>query len=185
MEFRPPLLLLAVLVFHLRPASSAVPINGEDFIRKSCKASTYPDLCYSSLSPFGGQVQQDPGKLAGVAVSFCLSKVQVVKAYISSLSRKTTEPKLSASLKQCLENFDDAVDNIQKSVNRLKNGKSSGVIGDVQTWMSAALTDEDTCVDGFKNVPNGPVKKDVINRTAEVEKFNSIALAMINLYAHT
>ncbi|WCJ33583.1 Plant invertase/pectin methylesterase inhibitor superfamily protein [Euphorbia peplus] len=174
------LLLIAFLVFQLGQTTS---VAGEDFIRRCCRSSKYPDLCYSSLSHFAGQVGQDAGKLASVSTSFCLSKVQPLKAYISGL--KTTDPKLGQSLKQCMENFGEALDNIQKSEKRLKDAKSGIVISDVQTWMSAALTDLDTCVEGFKNVPDGPVKKDVVNRTSEVEKFNSIALALINVYAQT
>lgn len=34
-------------------------------------------------------------------------------------------------------------------------------LSNVQTWMSAALTNEDTCSDGFDDVEDGPLKKEV------------------------
>ncbi|KAJ4829360.1 hypothetical protein Tsubulata_024241 [Turnera subulata] len=56
-------------------------------------------------------------------------------------------------------------------------------MSNVQTWMSAALTDEETCTDGFEDVEDGSVKAEVCNRAAVVKKFTSNALALVNTYA--
>lgn len=52
-------------------------------------------------------------------------------------------------------------------------------MSNVQTWVSAALTNEDTCVDGFQDV-DGKVKSDVKRRITNVAKVTSNALCMIN-----
>lgn len=55
-------------------------------------------------------------------------------------------------------------------------------MSNVQTWMSAALTNEDTCTEGFKGVADGPVKMDVCERAAKVAEVTSNALALVNSY---
>lgn len=52
----------------------------------------------------------------------------------------------------------------------------------VQTWMSASLTAQVTCMDGFEDVPDGPVKSDVNSRVTSVKQVTSSALALVNSY---
>lgn len=57
-------------------------------------------------------------------------------------------------------------------------------MSNVQTWMSAALTDEETCTDGFEDVPNGPVKSDVSAKATGVKQVTSNALALVNSFVN-
>ncbi len=58
------------------------------------------------------------------------------------------------------------------------------MMNDIQTWVSAALTDEDTCTDGFaENAMNGNVKTTVRARVVNMAHMTSNALALINSYA--
>lgn len=52
-------------------------------------------------------------------------------------------------------------------------------MGNAKTWVSAALTNEYTCLDGFKEV-EGEVKLDVKKRISKVAKVTSNALFFIN-----
>uniref|UniRef100_A0A7N0UJX3 Pectinesterase inhibitor domain-containing protein n=1 Tax=Kalanchoe fedtschenkoi TaxID=63787 RepID=A0A7N0UJX3_KALFE len=47
----------------------------------------------------------------------------------------------------------------------------------VQTWMSAALTNQDTCSDGFEEVDEGPLKAEMGRRVELAKKLTSNALA--------
>lgn len=53
-------------------------------------------------------------------------------------------------------------------------------MSNVQTWLSAALTDEETCTDGFKDVKDEPRKDEVCARVDDVKKLTSNALALVN-----
>ncbi|VVA93676.1 unnamed protein product [Arabis nemorensis] len=58
------------------------------------------------------------------------------------------------------------------------------VISDVQTWVSTALTDDDTCMDGFGRART--VVKDLVRQhVVKVARLTSNALALINMYAST
>lgn len=202
MRTQRPTLLLFIFLLSLRLISAVGgynnpgnETNGTDFIRTSCGTTLYPDLCFSSLSHFAAAVGQDPAQLARAAVSVSLAKARHMAAYVSNVSRQAdygaaTNPRAAAALHDCFSNFDDAVDEIRGSLRQMRHldlrGSSESFrfqMSNVQTWMSAALTDQETCTDGFDDVAEGPVKTDVIGRATEVKKHTSNALALVNRYA--
>jgi len=72
-----------------------------------------------------------------------------------------------------------------KQMRQLGSGGESLLfqMSNVQTWMSAALTNEETCTDGFEDVADGDVKTDVSARVVKVKEVTSNALALVNSYA--
>ncbi|KAF8040183.1 hypothetical protein BT93_B2421 [Corymbia citriodora subsp. variegata] len=196
---------LALLLLHIVPIlAAASPDNGTDFIRASCSETLYPDVCYSSLSTYNGSIQQSPGQLARAAVAVSLASAQKMAAYLANLSRShADEPgaeaqSASAALRDCLTNMGDAVGEMRGSLKQMRQlgevGGSGGggasqegfrfQMSNVQTWMSAALTDEETCTDGFEDVPDGEMKSDVCDRAGELKKVTSNALALVNSYVN-
>lgn len=90
----------------------------------------------------------------------------------------------------CVEEIGDSVTSLQDSIRELDsiNYKDSAkfemVMSDVETWVSAALTNDDTCMDGFSLVKTAV--KDLVRRhVVEVARLTSNALALINMYAST
>ncbi|XVE85443.1 hypothetical protein DITRI_Ditri17bG0091500 [Diplodiscus trichospermus] len=195
------LLSLTFLFFSLLPTTalgsadydaSATATNHTDFIRTSCSATLYPDLCFTSLSGYSNAIQQDPARLARVAIGVSLSKARHLAVYVSNLSREAdygADPRASAALHDCFSNMGDAVEEIRGSLKQMRGVVAPGSesfrfqMGNVQTWMSAALTDEETCTDGFEDVAGGPMKTEVCERAEKVKKFTSNALALVNSYA--
>ncbi|KAJ8548420.1 hypothetical protein K7X08_032523 [Anisodus acutangulus] len=156
-------------------ATAPSPANNSDFIRSSCQTTQYPDTCYNSLSSYASVIQQDPARLALVAVTVSLEKAKLVAAYVSNLSREA-EPRTVAALHDCLSVFRDAADQMRDSLNQMRTLGGSGEslrfqMSNIQTWMSAALTNEETCTDGFEDVPDGPLKSDVSDRAAKVKEY--------------
>ncbi|GMI75198.1 hypothetical protein like AT1G14890 [Hibiscus trionum] len=172
--------------------ASAATITATDFIRTSCYATLYPDVCYSSLSRYANAVQQDPARLARAAIGVTLSKARNLAVYVSNISREddySADTRASAALHDCFSNMGDAVDEIRGSLKQMRQTVAPGSesfrfqMGNVQTWMSAALTEEETCTDGLEDVAEGPIKREVSKRAAKVKKLTSNALALVNIYA--
>ncbi|XP_028759046.1 pectinesterase inhibitor 11-like [Neltuma alba] len=198
-------LFLATASFHCLRQSGARTIlvdpttdsnpSAATFIRTNCNATLYPGLCYSSLSPYYNAIQQDSGKLARVAIALTLTKAHRMTSYLSGLSRDadySTNSRAASALRDCFTNLGDAVDEIRGSLKQMRQLAIMGAGGEqfrfqmsnVQTWMSAALTDEDTCTDGFEDVPEGAVKTDICDRMNYLKEFTSNALALVNSYAN-
>ncbi|WCJ33584.1 Plant invertase/pectin methylesterase inhibitor superfamily protein [Euphorbia peplus] len=193
-------LLITTFLFHLRPnpatasPSPTYPPTTSDYIRSSCGATLYPEICYTSLSTYATAIQQNPAKLARVAIGLSLSRARKTASYVSNLSRDAeygSDPRATAALHDCFSNFGDAVDEIHGSLKQMRQIGAAGAsteafrfqMSNVETWMSAALTDEDTCTDGFEDVADSAVKTEVCDRATEAKKFVSNALALVNSYA--
>lgn len=206
--------LLFTAVLHFRPPSAAAlldpysasfvasPTATEDteFIRNSCQTTMYPQLCYASLSGYASAVQQDTGRLARVAIGVSLKKAKRMAAYVNNLSRQAdygADHRAAAALHDCFSTLGDSVDQMRDSLQQMKqlgSGAGAGASGsaeelrfqlsNVQTWMSAAETNEDTCVDGFDDVAEGPLKSDVYDGIVKVKQVTSNALALVNAFAN-
>ncbi|XP_039145581.1 pectinesterase inhibitor 9-like [Dioscorea cayenensis subsp. rotundata] len=168
-----------------KPSTSAA-----NFILKSCNATGYPNLCVSSLSPSAAAINSNPFLLSGSAASIALSRLRATRSRISALANTTSTGRESAALRDCADTLGDAVDQTSKSakyLGKMAAGKGAGSgsiawrVSGVQTWMSAALTNEGTCGDGFDGVPMDSVVKKVVAMVAVVKMYSSNALALVNI----
>lgn len=186
---------LATLLFISRTISAVrftpqpTPTNDLDFIRSSCNATLYPDVCFTSLAGYASAVQDNPAKLAKLAIGVSLSRAKHTASYLSKLSRTAA----SAAVHDCVSNVGDAVEQMHGSLQQLRemNHHRQGApafrfqMSNVQTWMSAALTDEETCTDGVtEEMEDGDTKTAVCERVGDVKRFTSNALALVNTYAN-
>ncbi|XP_048428926.1 21 kDa protein-like [Pyrus x bretschneideri] len=180
-------------LFHPTPTVGS-PSNDTYFIRTSCGTTLYPDVCYTSLSRYASAVQNNPAHLAKVAIGVSLARARRLADYFSNISRQAdygADPRAPPALHDCLSTIGEAVDQIRDSLKQMRElgSTSSGSssfrfqMSNVQTWMSAALTYEETCTDGFYNVADGPLKTDVLKRVEDVKKVTSNALALVNRVA--
>ncbi|XP_051145245.1 21 kDa protein-like [Andrographis paniculata] len=178
------------------PSAAPAPAPGttaraSDYIRTSCETTLYPELCYRSLFGYANAVQKDPARLARVAVGVSLSRARHMADYLANISGAAEyggDGRASAAVHDCFSVFGDAVEQIRGSLKKMRRLNGTGEelrfqMSDVQTWMSAALTNEDTCTDGFEDVEDGPLKTDVCDRTVKVKEVTSNALALVNSYA--
>ncbi|KAJ7954293.1 21 kDa protein-like [Quillaja saponaria] len=171
--------------------SDPTETNATDFIRTSCATTLYPELCYSSLSRYANAVQNNPAQLARIAIAISLSKARQITSYVNNLTREAdygANSRAASALHDCFSTLGDAVDEMRGSIKQMNQLAAAGTgagsfrfqMSNVQTWMSAALTDEETCTDGFEDVSDGPLKTDVCDRVTNVKKFTSNALALVN-----
>ncbi|XP_010459004.1 PREDICTED: 21 kDa protein [Camelina sativa] len=191
--------LVAAILFISRTIS-AVPfppaqptIDDLDFIRTSCNATLYPDVCYTSLAGYASTVQDNPARLAKLAIGVSLSRAKYAASYLSKLSRRSAPAASSAAVHDCVSNVGDAMDQMRGSLRQLRemNHRRPGApafrfqMSNVQTWMSAALTDEETCTDGItEEMEDGETKTAICERVGDVKRFTSNALALVNTYAN-
>ncbi|KAJ9679033.1 hypothetical protein PVL29_021067 [Vitis rotundifolia] len=97
------------------------------------------------------------------------------------------KPREVAAMHDCVELLSDSVDQLRRAMGEMTQIKGSNfglMMNDIQTWVSAALTDEDTCTDGFAgNAMNGNLKTTVRARVVTMAHMTSNALGLINSYA--
>lgn len=183
------LILIISFSFYIN-SSLAIDYRAEkastEFIKTSCSTTTYPSLCFTSLSHHTSAIKTNPQLLAQTALSVALNHVVSTSAAMLKLSKAPgMKPKEVGPMNDCLEELTDSIDELKRSMGEMNqlNGspKYRLLISDIQTWVSAALTDENTCMDGFAGKA-GNTKNVVRGRIINVVHLTSNALALINSY---
>lgn len=176
--------------------------SATDFIRSRCGATLYPGLCYASLAGYSSAVQQNPAQLARLSANVTLSSIASLMARVAVFGRACHPRNASAAacpeaaaLRDCAETLGYASDLTRKTEGELRGlveGPAAGPadaswrVSNAQTWMSAVLTDEETCADGFEEVAYGSRAKDDVSwRLWRVKQYTINALALVNDLAGT
>ncbi|XP_011024825.1 PREDICTED: probable pectinesterase/pectinesterase inhibitor 34 [Populus euphratica] len=149
-------------------------------ISKTCSKTRFPALCVSSLLDFPGSMTASESDL--VHISFNMTLLHLDKAlYLSSgISYVNMETRERAAFDDCLELLEDSIDALTRSLSTI--APSSGGGGspeDVVTWLSAALTNQDTCNEGFEGV-NGTVKDQMTEKLKDLTELVSNCLAIFS-----
>ena len=200
----PPPLLLAALLLAFAAAAAATGAAAErgapaatDFIRKSCRATQYPSVCVQSLSSYGTgsgrQPPRSPKELARAALAVSADRARSASEYVGRLCGSGPSHggggggARSPAARDCMENMADSVGHLRDAAQEL--GGSMGRAGspafkwhlsNVQTWCSAALTDENTCLDGLSRGVDAGTRAAIRGKVVEVAQVTSNALALVN-----
>ncbi|XP_058783807.1 pectinesterase inhibitor 6-like [Vicia villosa] len=162
--------------------------RGTDNVREACIVTKYQNLCMRSLAPFSNSAGRSPGKWTRAGVSVTIGEAKNVQAYLSSFKRREhLRGRNKVALLDCIETFADAIDDLHRSLNvlrRLSRSTFGTQMGDLNTWLSSALTNEYTCLDGFQ-VKSDKKIKSLQNKVRKVYYVTSNTLALVNKHATT
>ncbi|KAF7825374.1 pectinesterase inhibitor 9-like [Senna tora] len=197
---------LMSILYQVEP-SSLIPKPADQssmaYIRASCKTTLYSNLCIQSLSKFGhySPLEQNPQQLPQIALSVSHSRALQTRAYLLGLSIQLNNTMkkndLYLDVQNCLNQINDSVDQLGQSIQELRrmnlpkdivavniDDNFLWHISNVETWVSAALTDASTCVNLFNpDSRMSKVKAGIRVRALNVAQVTSNALALFHGYA--
>jgi pectinesterase inhibitor-like protein len=159
-----------------RPAPSSSdglqPLTG--FVKSWCAGTEYPALCEATLAPYAAAVGSSPAHLSWAALTVTLGGARAATAAMKAMAAGAggrLSPLGAEAARDCVSMLGDAEDLLEQAVDAMarlwKEGRSGQQAGtgstgssssrdvrfqldSVQTWASAALTNDDMCVEGFK-----------------------------------
>ncbi|XP_050215978.1 putative pectinesterase/pectinesterase inhibitor 45 [Mercurialis annua] len=152
----------------------------QSIIQSVCNATTYKDACHSSLKkavedqPSSSAQPKDILKLAIKSTNDELSKV-----FEKAKTLKFDSPREKAAFEDCTELIGDAKEELEKSVFGA-GGKMEELVkneGDLNNWLSAVMSYQQTCIDGF---PEGKLKSDMEKMFNSSKELTSNSLAMVS-----
>lgn len=187
-----PLFLFGFLLLLSAPYSAAGSRKHQgqasDLVRTSCVHANYPSLCLRTLAAYSGPART-PHDLAKAAVNVSLAHAGRVSKYLARTAASGSGGgggaggrRQRAALEDCVEQIGDSVEELRETLKELKHLRGETFrwqMSNAETWVSAALTNEDTCLDGFQGV-SGKLKADVRRKITNVARVTSNALYMIN-----
>ncbi|WOL16443.1 hypothetical protein Cni_G25230 [Canna indica] len=122
-------------------------------IQAICQPTDYKEECESSLSKHAGNVT-DPKKLVELTFDFAIDKLRDGFNHSAVLQEAAKDNRTSEALENCKELLDYAIGELRNSVDKFSNlevAKMDDIVDDLKVWLSAAVTYQETCLDGFQN----------------------------------
>ncbi|KAG4950807.1 hypothetical protein JHK85_044674 [Glycine max] len=176
---------IAGVVIHKRntsssPSSDSPPqteLTPAASLKAVCDVTQYPNSCFSAISSLPDSNTTDPELLFKLSLRVAIDELSKLSSFPSKLRANAEhDARLQKAIDVCGNVFGDALDRLNDSISALGSSGGAGKIispasvSDVETWISAALTDQDTCLDALGE----------LNSTAASGALREIETAMRN-----
>ncbi|MQM17971.1 hypothetical protein Taro_050954 [Colocasia esculenta] len=157
-QLLPALLLLQTMsCFRLGVSARLLgEANTTDLITSTCRHTDYFDICMSTLQSNPDSRNADVKGLALISLEVCIAHAEGTISYMrqlrgnaSTTGRADGDKYETQCLDDCATEYDDALDDLRKSVGK----QQSGDYDSVNAMVSGAMTDSDTCEGGFGERP--------------------------------
>ncbi|TQD93684.1 hypothetical protein C1H46_020688 [Malus baccata] len=152
-------------------------------VRSSCRHATYPKICLRTLSDYAGPAKT-PIDLAQASVSVSLARARRISGFLAQLSANFQGTKRQRSaIGDCVDLMSSSVDELSETLGELQHLREETFrfqMSNAQTWLSAALTDDDTCLDGIQEADAKAKAADVKRKIKNAARVTSNALYLIN-----
>ncbi|KAK4795389.1 hypothetical protein SAY86_013383 [Trapa natans] len=148
-----------------------------------CAPTDYKETCVNSLK---GTNSTDPKELIKAGFDVAVKNIQDAVKTSSVLQDVEKDPMASKALQDCKELMDDSISDLKRSFEKVGNfdlSKVDDIIEDLKVWLSAAITYQETCFDGFENTTSDAGEK--MRKALKIAtQMTSNGLAMVtDLYA--
>lgn len=135
-----------------RTNSGATPTSPAAAIKSICSVTQYPDSCSTSLSSSNSS---DPEKIFQFSLAVVMDSLEKVSTFPDQYINRTNDPLVNQAIQICGMVINDAVLSLNDSISAMSGGEkllSAARIDDLQTWLSTAITDQETCLDALEEV---------------------------------
>lgn len=160
--------------------SSTKPITSTTrTVAMMCAPTDYKLACEKSLSKaVNSSTSPTPKDLVLAAIAVIMDEVD--QAINRSSKLNSTDPRVRAAIGDCRELLGYAMDDLETTLSTVDGhsvGNLPGVADDLKTWLSAAITYQETCIDGF---PAGKLKDRMREAMTDAKELSSNALAIVD-----
>ncbi|XP_027122345.1 pectinesterase 1-like [Coffea arabica] len=160
--------------------------SGES-LKTVCAVTQYLDSCINSISALNDPPKSDPVHFFNLSLQVSQRELASLASLPKTLISKSNDRRAESALKDCVNLFDDSLSQLNRSAELMKVavvGPAEKLltemrISDMQTWISAAMTDQDTCLDGLDEM-GSTVVDELRTRVHKSSEYMSISLAILN-----
>ncbi|GAB2221026.1 hypothetical protein Droror1_Dr00012188 [Drosera rotundifolia] len=180
-------LLLTLLLLALLAIAIFESINDDDdnddrvqnqynIVRSVCAYTPHPAVCIATITPSlnSNNTAASPHLLLSLSLLASAASLTNLTALPKEIIKRVDDSRTVMALRDCEELFGDALGTVEKAAEVAREAKEGK--GDLETWVSAAMTDLETCVDGLGEVRAEAVKGRV--EEVNVRLSNSLGIAV-------
>ncbi|XP_051123936.1 putative pectinesterase/pectinesterase inhibitor 28 [Andrographis paniculata] len=145
-----------------------------------CDTTDYKETCVESLRSAGTN-STDPRELIQFIFRAAIDYVRKVAGNSSVIRRLESDPRGKSALETCEELANHAAGDLDRALAKFNSfdvTKVDDILLDLKIWISAAVTNQETCLDGFDDVPGDSGRRMREAMTTSME-MSSNALAMV------
>ncbi|GER55269.1 plant invertase/pectin methylesterase inhibitor [Striga asiatica] len=155
--------------------------SSQKAISTICETTDYQRSCEEALVSSGAGNSTDPKDLIAAAFQAAIRKIGEAAERSSALRAAQSDPRARAALDSCRELAGQASRDLERSYAKFNDFDITNVddiLVELKVWLSGAITNEETCLDGFEGVPGdaGDWMRAALKSSMEM---TSNALAMV------
>jgi len=144
-------------------------------LKSVCSQTRFPERCVSSLATYETATLDN---MMGLVMKESMERAQHAHEFAMSLSNNIMNEKERAAWQDCVQLFHNTMDRLNVCLTH------DSVKKDIPTWLSAALTNQDTCLNGFRDfnlTTSSNIKSLLSSRVLNVSELLSNSLSMYKL----
>ncbi|KAB1210841.1 21 kDa protein [Morella rubra] len=179
--------LLIISMLHTALATTSSTQDYEKYIQNACNSTQYQELCYKSLSPYASTIKENPQLLCKAALSISLQSALDTSSTISKLLKQKGHTSMEAQvIEVCDSNIKASIDQLHESLDAMKllSGPDKAIqLGNIKTWVSAAITGDTTCTDTIDEEGQeigANIKNEIGNSVSNMDRMTNIALSLVS-----
>ncbi|OVA02618.1 Pectinesterase [Macleaya cordata] len=148
-------------------------------IEAICQPTQFKQNCIDSLSSAAGNTT-DPKELVRVAFKVAVKYINAAINRSTTLQQLEKDPRSAQALHNCKELMGYSIDELNQCFDKMGTfdvSKIDELLADLKIWLSAAVTYQETCLDGFQNT-TGTAEENMrkaLNSSAELTR-NSLSI---------
>ncbi|KAG6501852.1 pectinesterase inhibitor 9-like [Zingiber officinale] len=186
-------LVIVLLCLFAGSFATAGKKSSAEFVRDSCKVTSYVEVCEQSLSSYAPVAHRSKRQLARLALTLTADSASSASAYVSRVAaakggkkslRSSTQE--AGAIRDCIQIMRDGVNRLRRSIRemnrmgRLGSSRFEQHLCNVKAWVSAALTDENMCLDELSQFAGPAVRESIRKKVVELAQLTSNALALVD-----
>ncbi|KAI5329997.1 PREDICTED: pectinesterase [Prunus dulcis] len=167
-------LLLAALIHVSNSESPSLSSSNsaESAIKTICNVTRYPNSCFTSISSLNTSPKPDPETIFKLSLEISVAELSNISSLLNTMN---SDP----ATRDCVDQLEDALSRLNDSVSAMgQKALTVAKLNDIQTWISSAVTDQETCLDGLEEMGSTAVDK-VKSKMKRSMEYTSNSLAIV------
>ncbi|KAJ0250490.1 Pectinesterase inhibitor domain-containing protein [Hirschfeldia incana] len=172
--------------------SSPPELSPSTSLKTICSVTRYPESCFNSISKLPSSNTTDPEVLFKLSLKVIIDELDSISDLPDKLSKETDDERIKSALRVCGNLIEDALDRLNDTVSTVddesnKNTLNSSRINDLKTWLSATVTDHETCFDAIDELAknkteyaNSTITQQLRSAMSSSTEFTSNSLAIVS-----
>ncbi|KAF8394601.1 hypothetical protein HHK36_020815 [Tetracentron sinense] len=154
----------------------------QDMMKQACIGTIAPQSCISNLqSECERKGSQSPTSILRAALTATMNEARRAIELFTKFYVLSNNPREQVAVEDCKELLDFSVSELAWSLAEMEkmraNSENIHYEGNLKAWLSAALSNQDTCLEGFEGT-NGDIKSYIKGSLKQVTQLISNVLSM-------